>query len=154
MYGIDKKADFLLAKNNQAFEGQELCVQVVWPHIVAHISRFGCTETGEQYHQIYLSNKESKFVVASEKYRLYAELIGTLTDARRDRIEERVGLELDEYVQMILGQMLSFYEDQMTDKQKYGYSRERMIVPDDYFKLRRKALREGRAEPPIPAETL
>lgn len=146
MYGINKKAMFLTAKNNEAFEGQELVVQVAWPHIVGRVRRFGCTESQEELRQKWTESRgEDAMVVQSDTHRVYVELVGTLQDVRKDRIEEYAMVPIKEYVRETLEAMCQWIVSTLKEGQKYAFRWETEIVPDDFFQNMRKA-RKSRAE--------
>ena len=143
MYGIDNKATYLMAKNNEVFNGQELCVQVQWPHIVGRVRKFGCTESQEALRQEWTEGKkENVMMVQSQTHRVYVELVGTLEDVRKDRIEEYAGMPIKEYVREVLEGMCEWVVENLKEGQKYAYRWETEIVPDDYFERLRKARRE------------
>lgn len=140
MYGIDKKVEFLAAKNHVDFVGQELVVQVAWPHIVGRVHRFGTTESQEAARVEWVEKKcEDAPVVQSMTHRVYVELVGTLQDVRRDNIELAKGMQTREYVRGVLERMAVFAVDGMTEGQKYALDWEREIVADDYYRKLRKA---------------
>lgn len=145
MYGISNRTKFLTVKNNQGFEGQELMVQTEFPHIVGRVVRFGCTESAEQRRQDWIAKRgEDAQVVQSMDYRIYVELVGTLQDVHREKIESAKRMSVREYSDSVLCSMLSELEENLSDGQRIAYSWQHAIVPDDFFKNYRKAKKEER----------
>jgi len=142
MYGISDKVQFVSAKNKELYGGQEMIIQTEWPHIVARVVKFGCTQSQEQAMQQWIEKKEQgEYVVGSQTHRLFVELVGTLQDARRDRIEASKHEPIESYVQGILTQMAEYAVESLPEKQKYSISWDREIVTDDYYKKLRKERR-------------
>ena len=138
MYGINNKTAFLMARDNENYQGMELCVQTEWPHIVGKVRKFGPTETQEQERQEWTARKgEGVMVVQHHTHRVYVELVGSMQDVRRDKIEQSKGMPVEQYVRQTLERMAQYVVDNMNEKQQYAYSWEHRIVPDDYYKLRR-----------------
>lgn len=143
MYGIDKKAMYLMAKNNEVFNSQELCVQAHWPHIVGRVRKFSCTESQEALRQEWTEGKKDGVqMVQSQTHRVYVELVGTLEDVRKDRIEQYAKMPIREYVREVLEGMCAWVVSQIKDGQKYAYRWDTEIVPDDYFEKMRKAKKQ------------
>ncbi len=140
MYGIDSKVEFLTAKNQEGFPGQELVVQVEWPHIVGCVYRFGVTESQEAVRVKWVENmSEDAPVVQSVTHRVYVKLAGTLQDVRRDKIERAKGMPIREYVRGVLERMAEYVVDGMSDGQRYALRWDMDIVDDDYWNRLRKA---------------
>ena len=145
MYGISNKTSFFIARDNENFQGMELCVQTEWPHIVARVVKFGCTESQEQAMQKWIEKKEQgEYVVGSQTHRLFVELVGTLQDARRERIEASKHEPIESYVHGILTQMAEYAVESLSEKQRYSISWDRDIVPDDYYKKAREARKQNK----------
>ena len=124
-----------------------MIIQAEWPHIVARVVKFGCTQSQEQAMQQWIEKKEQgEYVVGSQTHRLFVELVGTLQDARRDRIEASKHEPIESYVQGILTQMAEYAVESLPEKQKYSISWEREIVTDDYYKKIRKERRRKRED--------
>lgn len=144
MYGINNRAEFLTARNNEAFENQELCVQTEWPHIVGRIRKFGPTESQEVLRQAWTEKKgEDAPIVQSQTHRVYVELVGSLQDVRRDKVEQAMGMPIEQYVRKTLERMAEYVVSLMNEKQQYGYRWDHKIVDDKYFVRLRKAKKEG-----------
>lgn len=143
MYGITDKAQFLVAKNVDVFTGQELMVQTAWPHIVGRVRRFGPTVTQEARRQEWVERiGESVPVAQSMTHRIYVELVGTLQDVRRSRIERVLGRNADEYVRDILTQMMEYVMVHLRPGQEYALRWEKAIVPDKYYEEMKKARKQ------------
>lgn len=134
-----------MAKNNEVFEGQELCVQVHWPHIVGRVRKFGCTESQEALRQEWTGKKdEGVMMVQSQTHRVYVELVGTLQDVHRKDIERYAMVPIGEYVREVLEGMCEWVVSQLKEGQKYAYRWDMEIVPDDYFQRLRKERKQNK----------
>ena len=128
-----------MAKDKNLFSGQEMIVQTRWPHIIGRMRKFSSTESEELMRTEWVRRIENGApIVCSSTYRVYVELAGTLQGVSSRRIEAVTHTPIEAYIHDILCSMAEYAASQLREKQRYAYSWERNIVPDDFFLNQRK----------------
>lgn len=146
MYSIG--VNFLTAKNREYMDNAELVVQTEWPHLVGRVQRFNRIEREEQRRITTVKRWEEVGIEYAqvEGKRIYVEHVGALQDVGKSYIGKRFNTDGAAYVQDVLYAMADYVLDNMTEGQRYAYSEDLPIVPDNYFKEIRK-IKRGKVIP-------
>lgn len=143
MYGIENRIKYLRCKSIENYQALDLVVQTAWPHIVGNLRVFSTTERDENARIEWLERKgEGSLYSKSTEYRIYLELVGALCDVHREKIEISKNMPINEYIQLVLDDMLNFVVDNFPEKKKFALNWKNEIVSDDYYKNLRKMKRE------------